>query len=62
MHQHGGKPGIEAVAAELHDTDGAMAAGVQVGGEVPQDRVGILMRFVNQGGEIASNMVRACCR
>ena len=39
--------------AELHHPDRAIAACVQVGGEVAQDFVGVLILLIDQGCKVA---------
>ena len=40
----------------LHQADGAEAARIQVRREAAQDRVGVLIRLINEGGEIAASV------
>ena len=52
VKQDGGQAGIGALAG-LHHADDAMAPSDQIGGETAQDGVGVLMRRVDEGGEVA---------
>jgi hypothetical protein len=61
MHQKGRQlPGIGTIMAQLNQPDRPIAAAVQVGGEVAQDSIGVLIAFIDEGGKIALRVDMRC--